>query len=46
VSTDEKTLADFETRLAMPVPGAQRRVRAEVVEDEMVLFRLSTGATG
>ena len=46
VSTDEKALLDFETKIAMPVPGVQRRVSAEVVEDEMALFRQSTGATG
>ena len=46
VVNDEKALLDFETKLAMPVPGVQRRVNSAVVEDEMALFRQSTGATG
>lgn len=46
VSTDEKTLLDFETRLAMPVPGVKRREDSQVVADEMALFIQSTGATG
>ena len=45
VSTDEKALNDFETRLAMPVPGVERK-DGSVAEDEMALFIQSTGATG
>jgi len=46
VSSDEKALRDFETRIVMPVPGVKRREVAQVAEDEMALFRKSTGATG
>jgi hypothetical protein len=46
VSQDEKALLDFQTRIVMPVPGVERRVSSKVVEDEMALFKQSTGATG